>query len=114
MGKMFSELVGRVPHMPQHVEWIEVNELELMRNPRTCQEANLNSLRSRIDKFSPSNGKILLKTILFPTECGLSFGYGKLWDPMQKVVAPDAFSENCRGILTTEKQNQDPLSCPDF
>lgn len=110
---MFSELVGRMPHMPLHVE-CEVNELELIKNPKTLQEASHSSLGSRIGKFSPNNGKILLNTILFPTECGLSFGSGKLWDPMQKMVAPDAFSENCRVTLTTEKQKQDHLLLPDF
>lgn len=78
MGKMFSELVGRVPHMTLHVEWFEGNELGLMSSPRTCQEASLNSLGSRIGKFFPNNGKILLKMILFAAECSLSFGSGKL------------------------------------
>lgn len=47
MGKMFSELAGRVPHMLLNVEWFEVNELELMRNPRTCQEASRNNRGSK-------------------------------------------------------------------
>lgn len=84
MGKMFSELVGRVPHMPPHVEWFEVNERASMRNPRTCQEASHNSLGSRIGRLSPNGGKVLLKTILVPAECCLSFGSGKLWDSYAK------------------------------
>lgn len=92
MGKMFSELVGRVPHMPPHVEWFEVNELASMRNPRTCQEASHNSLGSRIGRLSPNNGKILLKTILVPANVVCLLGLESCGTLMQKMVAPDTCS----------------------
>lgn len=70
--------------MPQSVEWFEVNELALMRNLRACQQDSHNSLGHRIGRFSPDNRKILLKTVLLHTDCGLSFGPGKVWESYAK------------------------------
>jgi len=70
--------------MPQSVKWFEINELALMRNLRTCQQASHNSLECGIGRFSLENGKILLKTVLFHKDCGSSFGPGKMWESCAK------------------------------
>lgn len=79
-----SDLVERETSMPQGVELFEVNELALMTNLRTCQQASHNSLDRRIGRFSPQNRKILLKTVLFHMDCGSSFGPGKMWESYAK------------------------------
>lgn len=81
---MISELVEGETSMPQTVKWFEVNELALMRNLRTCQKASNNSLEHRTGRFSPQNGKNLLKTVLFHMDCGSSFGPGKMRESYTK------------------------------
>lgn len=73
-----SKLVEGETSMPQSVEWFEINELALMRNPQSCQQGSHSSLECSIGRFSPGDRMIQLEAVLFHMGCGLSFGPQKM------------------------------------